>query len=140
MTLTFSNDDIKLINLFSSFASGTAARDCFINGNSIVFLVDSQDIGKAIGKQGANVKRMSARMNKRIEILEYDENPEGFMKKAFRDLKFQDVKVVKEGNEKKLEISLDYENKQKMLQNSQKLKLIKGLIERNFNITQLKIR
>lgn len=139
MTVTLTNDDIKLMNLFSSF-TGVGANDCFISGTNIVFLVDSSDIGKAIGKQGSNVKKMAAKLNKRIEIMEDDENPAEFLKKAFRDVRFQEVKVAGEGSEKRLEANLDYENKQKMLQNSQKLKLVKGLIERNFNITQLKIR
>ncbi|PVU68528.1 NusA-like transcription termination signal-binding factor, partial [Acidilobus sp. SCGC AC-742_M05] len=41
------------------------------NDNRIIYLVDRNDVGKAIGRDGRNVKMLSKMLNKNIEIVEY---------------------------------------------------------------------
>ncbi|MCG2873146.1 MAG: KH domain-containing protein, partial [Acidilobus sp.] len=40
------------------------------NDNRIIYLVDKNDVGKAIGRDGRNVKMLSKMLNKNIEIVE----------------------------------------------------------------------
>jgi len=62
--------------------TGVTARDCIIDeeNDRIIFLVDQDKMGVAIGRNGANVKRLEKRVGKSIELVGYSENLEELVK------------------------------------------------------------
>jgi N utilization substance protein A len=67
--IILSPEHIKFINLFSKITR-TSARDCIIDDNSITFIVVQGKGSKAIGKKGANAKKLEKIFKKRIKIVE----------------------------------------------------------------------
>lgn len=70
--------------LFSD-VTGVDVKDCIIDSDSgaIVFIVPPGKAGLAIGNRGANVKRLSKILGKRIEVIEWADNLEDFVKNLF---------------------------------------------------------
>ncbi len=86
--------DIKLINYITFFENFTKLRvkDCFIGQNKeIVFVVKNADLGKAIGKNGSNVKKLGYKMKKKLIVLGYDDNPKVFVKNLLYPLNEYEV-------------------------------------------------
>lgn len=69
---------MKLIALFES-ATGANVKDCIAN-ERLVFIVEENEMGKAIGKNGANIKRMESLLKKKIKLVEFNKNVLVFVK------------------------------------------------------------
>jgi transcription termination/antitermination protein NusA len=70
---------MKFISLFESI-SRAKVKDCFEEGEKLVFVVYQNEIAKAIGKNGANVKKISALLKKPLKIVEFNDDVLGFVK------------------------------------------------------------
>ena len=77
-------DCMRLISEFESL-TGASSRDCVIDerNSRIIFVVNPGEMGLAIGKKGASIKKASDAMGKRIEVVEYSDNAEQFVKNCF---------------------------------------------------------
>jgi transcription termination/antitermination protein NusA len=77
-------DCMRLISQFESL-TGAGSRDCVIDerNDRLIFVVNPGDMGLAIGKKGASIKKASEVMGKKIEVVEYNNNPEQFIKNCF---------------------------------------------------------
>ena len=65
--------DIKAIGLITTFEKITRSHVktvFFDKTNQIVFIVKEGEAGKAIGKGGSNIKRLSALMKKKVKAQE----------------------------------------------------------------------
>ncbi len=95
MTLKLTMEDIQLINAFYS-VSNVQAKNCLVDGNTITFMVAEGVIGKAIGRQGAHIKELSAKLGKSIEIMPYATNGQEFIGKVLKmyNIPFKTCKVT----------------------------------------------
>ena len=77
-------DCMRLISQFESL-TGAGSRDCVVDDRNgrLIFVVNPGDMGLAIGKKGASIKKASEVMGKKIEVVEYNSNPEQFIKNCF---------------------------------------------------------
>ncbi len=89
--------DTKLIGLVTAFENLTRARvkDAFMDRrNVLVFVVEEGDGGKAIGKMGNTVRRISGIMKRKIRIIEFNSDVVEFVKSVIDPIK--DVTIAKE--------------------------------------------
>jgi transcription termination/antitermination protein NusA len=77
-------DCMRLISQFERL-TGAGSRDCIIDdrNNRLIFVINPGEMGLAIGKSGASIKKASDVMGKKIEVVEYSTNPEQFLKNCF---------------------------------------------------------
>jgi N utilization substance protein A len=75
---------MRLISQFESL-TGAGSRDCVIDDRNerIIYVINPGEMGLAIGKKGASIKKASDVMGKRIEVVEYSDDPEQFIKNCF---------------------------------------------------------
>ena len=69
--------DNTLMKLMSFFEAVTKARlkDCFVDQNELlVFVVEPAQYGLAVGKGGANVKRIEASLKRKVKIAEFSDD------------------------------------------------------------------
>jgi NusA-like KH domain protein len=129
--MKFSMDDILLINALEKISRVTV-KDCITRNNMIYFFVKGKEIGKAIGKNAVNVKELEKKLKKKIEIIGYYEKPEEVLSKTFN----VEIKEIRKKN-KKLLLGLDIENKKKVFLNNKRFKIVKELVERNYDLDMI---
>ena len=64
----------------------STAIDCLLDErfDRIIYVIRPGDMGLAIGKKGENIRKMQKVLGKKIEMVEYAEDPEEFMANMFR--------------------------------------------------------
>jgi len=65
---------IGLINIFEKITRA-AVKDCFSVDSTLIFVVMQGDIGKAVGKGGANIPKLIRIMKKPIKIIQFNPDP-----------------------------------------------------------------
>jgi len=85
--------DINVMKFMQLFENMTRARlkDCIVADESLLFIVEENEIGKAIGKNGSNVRRLEGLLNKRIKIVEFSNDVKQFIRNFVMPLQVNDV-------------------------------------------------
>jgi NusA-like KH domain protein len=63
---------MRYINLFRKI-SGISTRNCFIYNNVIIFAVPKNAVSRAVGKNGANMRKIGEILRKKIKVIEMAE-------------------------------------------------------------------
>ena len=137
--MKLTGDEISLINSLNNL-SAVQAKDCLITDNVICFLVDKKDVGRAVGKSGNNIRELGSKTKKRIEIMEFHPNIGLFVKSSLPKIKVRDVSTEEVDGKKIVFVSLDSENRRKILGSMGRLKRIKELAKRNYKVDDIRIK
>ena len=89
--------DLTFIGYVNTFENLTKAgvKDCFFDkSNNLVFIVNTGDAGRAIGKQGSNIKRLGFLLKKNLKVIEYNEDVCQFVRNCLAPLKVQTITVA----------------------------------------------
>jgi transcription termination/antitermination protein NusA len=64
----------------------STALDCVIDDrfDRVIYVIRQGDMGLAIGKKGENIRRLQSVLGKRIEMVEFAENPDEFIMNIFK--------------------------------------------------------
>ena len=87
----------ETLGLMRIFQNTTRARlkDCFVDKNStLTFVVEQNELGRALGKKAVNLKALESKLNKKIKILEYNPNLEQFIKNIIYPSKVKSIVVA----------------------------------------------
>lgn len=71
--MKLTTDSIKTINLFESL-TGAKVKDCLTEDGKIVFLVEEGNVRRAIGNNGANLKRISSMLKKEVNVIAFSDD------------------------------------------------------------------
>ena len=85
--------DINLMNYIKLFENLTRAkvRDC-IESEPLIFIVEENEIGRAIGKGGSNIRRLEELLKKRIKVVEFSSDVSQFIRNFILPLHANEVK------------------------------------------------
>lgn len=115
----------------------TRVKDCFNDGETVYFIVSFGELGKAVGKAGANIKKVQHELGKRVRVIEYRDDIIGFVKNIIYPLKVEDIVeedgsvLIKESSKKTKSLLIGREGKN--------LKLINRAVKRFFNVNEVKV-
>ena len=136
MNIKFDNDIILSMNLFFDVTT-VMPRDCINFEDKIVFVVNQGQAGLAIGKNGVKIKMLQEMLKKEVIVIEYSDDPVKLFENVIRPNKLISGYITVNGKEdetKKVEASVDGKI------SSNKIKLIKMLMQRYFNIVSINIK
>lgn len=87
-------EEFSYLSLFQTITTAVS-RDCIIDEkmDRVIFVVHKGQMGMAIGKGGTNIKQLQNAITKKIELVEYSDNPINFIKNIFNSNMVQDVKI-----------------------------------------------
>lgn len=110
MTLRLTEEEMRYMSLFERMTDAVV-RDCIEHEGTVVFVVESGEMGKAIGKGGANIDRVRRSIDKNIEVVEFSDNEAEFVANAFQPAAIDDVEVVEEDGGKVAYVDVDDSDK-----------------------------
>jgi N utilization substance protein A len=127
--------DQRLLGYITTFetVTKTEVKDCFVNKNDqVVFVVKQEQGGKAIGKGAVNVKKIERMLQRKIKIIEFNENVVEFVKNAIYPLKSPEITSY----EDKVIIKTDTTYLKALLLGRDKLNLkeLQSLVSKYFNV------
>ena len=86
-------NEMKYIQLLQNMTGATIV-DCILDGDTIIFTVKKGEVGLAVGRGGEKIKRFRTMTNKQVEIFEYLEDPDKFLRNALKPAKVKDIRLV----------------------------------------------
>ena len=133
--IKYSSDLMKYISLFES-VTRAKVRDCIVN-EDVIFVVHENEMGRAIGKQGSNIKRIEGILKKKIRLIESSNDVSQFVQNLIypiraKEIKEEDGLVTIYGNDTKTRGMLIGRDKHKI--NS-----INDIVKRYFKIKEVKV-
>lgn len=132
---------LKHINLFQAVTKASV-KDCIIDIDRILFVVNKGQAGLAIGKNGGNIKNLRRLLKKNVEVVEYSDVLPEFLNNIFRPVKVKDV-INPEMNaaRKVVRVSIEGEDQinPKALAHS-KIRKARGLLKKYFDIDDVNIQ
>ena len=135
-------DELQMISLFQNISSASA-RDCIIDENRdrLIFVVEKGQMGLAIGKNGITIRTLQNVLGKKVELVEYSDIPEEFIKNSLGSQYIHEVKINELSNGNKVAIVVVDPSKKGIVvgregRNAEKARL---LAKRYFNISNVLI-
>ena len=134
--MKYTSQIINYINLFEDLTR-TKVKDCFLNDERIVFIINNGEISRAIGKNGSNVRRIRNLIKKNIKLVEFNDDVVKFVKNYIYPIEAKDVILV----DSKISIKVnDIKSKALLMgRNSKNLLELKEVLNRYFIINGIKI-
>ncbi|MCK4239317.1 MAG: NusA-like transcription termination signal-binding factor [Candidatus Lokiarchaeota archaeon] len=134
-------ESIKLISLFNNL-TGAVVKDCIVVPgkmgvrDKVIFLVLKEDVGKAIGRNGENVKVLKEKLQKTIDIIGFSEDIKEFIQNILNTSKVRNVEIRENISKKKtVIITVAPEDKGKAIgKNGIMIKKTKLLVLRHFDV------
>lgn len=131
--------DISLmgyINLFESL-SKVKVKDAYVKDNTIVFIVEEGGLGRALGKNGSNVKKLVELIKKKIKLIEFNSKVERFIKNFIYPIKAESI--ILEDEVVKIRV-MGAKTKGLLIgRESKNLKELRAVVSRFFKIKDIKI-
>jgi N utilization substance protein A len=92
--IKLTSDELRLISLFQSITSATA-RDCIVDDkmDRVIFVVNKGQMGLAIGKGGSTIKQLQNMVAKKIELVEFSDDPVEFIRNMLNADMINDVRL-----------------------------------------------
>ena len=126
---------MRYISLFESL-TGAKVKDCVVN-DIILFIIHENEMGKAIGKHGSNIKRVENTLKKKIKLTEFNDDVSQFVQNLIYPLKAKEIKEEDEivtiyGDDRKtkgLLIGRDRHN----------ISFVNDIVKRYFKIEEVKV-
>jgi transcription termination/antitermination protein NusA len=133
-------DDIKHITLFEGM-TGAKVKDFLREGETMCFLVNPGDMGLAIGKKGAKVERVRKALGRNLLVMEYNEDPETFIRNMFHPAEVHGVNIAKTSSGTSAQVVVGRDDKSRAVgPQGTKIKAIRALAKRHCNIEELNLR
>ncbi|HEU0049278.1 MAG TPA: NusA-like transcription termination signal-binding factor [Nitrososphaera sp.] len=142
MEIKLNSDELRLMSLFQSVTSATA-RDCIVDEkmDRVIFVVNKGQMGLAIGKGGSTIKQLQNVVAKKIELVEFSDDPAEFIRNMLNADMVNDIRISdRNDGTKQAIIMVDQRKKGAVVgregRNAEKARL---LAKRYFQITNVQI-
>ncbi|MCW4038267.1 MAG: NusA-like transcription termination signal-binding factor [Candidatus Bathyarchaeota archaeon] len=111
--IRLTSNEMSYIALFEN-VTGAVATDCIIDEerDRIIFVVKPGDVGLAIGKHGSRIKLVKRMVQKDIEVVEYADKPEAFIRNSFAPARIKEIRITDRLDNRKVAV-VTVENKDK---------------------------
>jgi N utilization substance protein A len=92
--IKLSSDELSLMSMFQEM-TGATARDCVIDDkrDRVIFVIAQGQMGLAIGKEGASVKKIERAVRRPVEVVEWADDVEGLVRNTLGTKFVQEVRI-----------------------------------------------
>ncbi|PIN99818.1 NusA-like transcription termination signal-binding factor [archaeon CG10_big_fil_rev_8_21_14_0_10_43_11] len=128
-------DSLRFVGLFES-VTGARVKDCIVGNNKIIFVVEEGQAGLAIGRRGSNIVALQNKLNKKVEVIEFSQDPVKFASNIFHPAKLGRSYVSTDSSGNSI-LHLSPESDKGLVKS--KFKYATQLIKRYHNITIVRL-
>ncbi len=137
--ITFTEDTLRYINLFEAVTK-TRVKDCMETEEKLVFVVEPGQANRAVGKGGENVIRLKNQTGKNIQVIEYSDEPEKFIRNVFYNYNVQNVVIENRGSVVHATVTVDPKVKGRAIgKNGRNLKIARDIVNRHHNVQSISV-
>lgn len=86
------SDQIQKLAIFESITK-TNLKDFLEDDNELTFVINSKDLGRAIGKGASNVKALESKFKKRVLMIGFEPNYEEFARNLFKPITIKEISL-----------------------------------------------
>ncbi|MCS7103037.1 MAG: NusA-like transcription termination signal-binding factor [Candidatus Korarchaeum sp.] len=140
-----SPEQLRYIRLFQDML-GVNPRDVVEDKdeNRLIFVVEKGDLGRAVGRGGRKLKMMKrflrGDLDYDIEVVEFDDNPEGFITNLLSPARVQKVKIIHQNDGiTAIAYVIDEDKSIAIGRNGRRIRRAKLLAKRWYDIDNIKI-
>jgi N utilization substance protein A len=137
--IILSNETVQYINLASKY-SGASIRDCVVEDDRVVFIVEKGQLGIAIGSKAKNLEKLRSLFKKNVKFVEFDEDKTRFIQNLCKP--YDITKVTFEGNDDAnvARIEVKAKDKSKLIgKGGRNINMIRNLAARHHQIKDVQI-
>jgi N utilization substance protein A len=131
--------DSATLQCMSFFEKSTGAhiKDCVVAPELVTFIVLPGEMGKAIGKSGANIRRVESVLKRKVRVVEFADDLAAFIKNMASPLEV--ANVIIEGNIATIEAA-DYKTRGLLIgRAAQNLRSMEAIVKRYFPVEEIKV-
>lgn len=134
MTIKLTTEDVRIVGTFERLIS-VHVKDCIVDDDTVYFLIEQGKMGIAIGRNGINIKNISATLGKKVKIFEYAETPEKLVRSLIPSVNSLEI------SNGMVTVSVPASERSAVIGKSGKnIKIIRQFLERHFNIKNLRLK
>jgi len=127
--------DTKLIGYITIFENHTTVKDCFFRDKELVFIVKEGQLGKAVGKNGVNIKKLLSKLKHKLRVIDFDHDPVYFVKNLLYPI---DNYRIEKNDNKLVTIPADNKTKGQIYgRDRSNFKWVKEVLKRHFKDVEL---
>lgn len=140
--ITFSNETVQYINMASKY-SKASIKDCLVEDDRIIFVVEKGQLGIAIGSKAKNLEKLRTLFKKNIKFVEFDDDKERFIRNLCKP--YQINNIIIEGDENssmvRVRIEVSPRDKSKLIgKGGRNINMIRKLAQRHHPIKDVQIK
>ena len=140
--ITFSNETVQYINMASKY-SKASIKDCLVEDDRIIFVVEKGQLGIAIGSKAKNLEKLRTLFKKNIKFVEFDDDIERFIRNLCKP--YQISNIITEGDENssmvRVRIEVSPRDKSKLIgKGGRNINMIRKLAQRHHPIKDVQIK
>jgi N utilization substance protein A len=137
--IILSNETVQYINLASNY-SGASIRDCVVEDDRVIFIVEKGQLGIAIGSKAKNLEKLRSLFKKSVKFVEFDEDRTRFVQNLCKP--YEVTKVNFEDNDGGIiaRIEVQAKDKSKLIgKGGRNINMIRKMAQRHHHIKDVQI-
>ncbi|MFA5102694.1 MAG: NusA-like transcription termination signal-binding factor [Candidatus Thermoplasmatota archaeon] len=137
--IILSNETVQYINLASKY-TGASIRDCLVEDDRVVFIVEKGHLGIAIGSKAKNLERLRALLKKSVKFVEFDEDKTRFVQNLCKPYNVTKVSFEENDGVSVARIEVNPRDKSKLIgKGGRNINMIRKMAQRHHQIKDVQI-
>lgn len=136
---TITQDDIRAFGLFER-VTHARPKDFVKLDDRIIFVVEPGQLKRALGPQASSLHKLKELFERPVDIVEFDEEPEVFLRNIFHQYKVAGVAFSEKAGRKHATVTVDPEEKGRAIgKGGRNLKVAQMLASRHTEIQSVSV-
>ncbi len=137
MKIKLTQEEMSYITIAEAFIHAPVI-DCIGREDRITFIVEKGKLGKAVGKEARNIKKLEEIFKKEVRFVEYDVDIKQFIINLFKPFRLD--KIIFDEKDKKASVVVNPNDKGKAIgKDGRNIKIIREIAKRHHDIEELKV-
>ncbi len=135
MRIKLGPEEMRYIALFETITF-TRPKDCLVEENEVTFVVDQQDLGRCVGRDGCNIKKIQNRIGRAVRVVGFSGDLAQFIRNLLAPAQIVGINLSEDG--RKVTVRLKPGSKGlAMGEGKRKFNRAKKLLERFFGVRDI---